>query len=535
MNPPTGPANPSRKLALILLLLVLLPLLFYSGYEINSLSAGEEVMRDMYRRQLDVILFSLNQHAWDVSSHWAAQLDQALTRGASTRSDAVYAFLARTPALESVALLDTALNRCTVFQGDRPGGTLSAEHIRAIVTPGKERLQALLRFQRIDYRKLEPFIDADTAGGDGTIVLLFATSAREGDPEFAAMLFREQGFISRIYAPKLSEVASSEFVITIFKKGSQIPVVSSGDMPKGSGFQRRDLWLFPGHEIGITLRGSTVDEAVQSRFRRNLVLILLLDLLLLAGAVIIYRNVRTQTELARAKSSFVSNVSHELRTPLALIRMFAETLFLGRLKDEGKKQEYYGTIVRESERLTHLVNNILNFSRMEAGKKEYRKQQADLNDIVRGVLETYAHHLQRQGFALTTAYSSEPLMAAVDGEAVAEALINLLDNAMKYSKDRKAITVRTQRAAGDLVVAVQDQGIGIAPEHRQRIFETFYRVPSGLVHETKGSGLGLSLVKHIMDAHGGRVDVESAPGGGSTFRLVFPDRPGQRGKDKEEN
>jgi len=527
VNPPTGPANPSRKLALILLLLVLLPLLFYSGYEINSLSAGEEVMRDMYRRQLDVILFSLNQHAWDVSSHWAAQLDLALTGGASSRSDAVHAFLIRTPALESVALLDTALKGCTVYQGERPGGTLPAERIRAIVIPGKDRLQALLRFRRMDYLKLEPFVAADTAAGDGTIVLLFVTSGRGGDPEFAAMLFREQGFISRVYAPKLSEVASSEFVITIFKKGSQTPVVSSGDIPEGSGFQRRDLWLFPGHEIGISLRGSTVDEAVRGRFRRNLVLILLLDLLLLAGAVIIYRNVRAQTELARAKSSFVSNVSHELRTPLALIRMFAETLSMGRLKDEEKKQEYYGTIVRESERLTHLVNNILNFSRMEAGRKEYRKQQTDLNDIVRGVLGTYTHHLERQGFILTITYCSEPLVAAIDGEAVAEALINLLDNAMKYSKEQKAITVRTQRAAGELVVAVQDQGIGIAPEHVRRIFETFYRVPSGLVHETKGSGLGLSLVKHIMDAHGGRVDVESTPGSGSTFRLVFPDRPVQ--------
>ena len=527
MNPPTGPANPSRKLALILLLLVLLPLLFYSGYEINSLSAGEEVMRDMYRRQLDVILYSLNQHAWDVSSHWAAQLDLALTGGEGERSEAISAFLSRTPALESVALLDTALEQCTVHQGEKPGGTLSAEEIRAIVNPGKERLQALLRFRRMDYLKLEPFVAADTASGDGTIVLLFATSGREGDPEFAAMLFREQGFISRVYAPKLSEVASSEFVITIFKKGSRVPVVSSGEAPEGSGFQRRDLWLFPGHEIGITLRGSTVDEAVRARFRRNLVLILLLDLLLLAGAVLIYRNVRAQTELARAKSSFVSNVSHELRTPLALIRMFAETLSMGRLKDEEKKQEYYGTIVRESERLTHLVNNILNFSRMEAGKKEYRKQQADLNDVVRGVLETYTHHLQRQGFVLTTAYSIEPLVTVVDGEAVAEALINLLDNAMKYSRDRKAITVRTQRLAGELVVAVQDQGIGIAPEHHRRIFETFYRVPSGLVHETKGSGLGLSLVKHIMDAHGGRVDVESTPGSGSTFRLLFPDLPVQ--------
>jgi two-component system phosphate regulon sensor histidine kinase PhoR len=525
VNLRTIPANPSRKLALILLLLILLPLLFYSGYEINSLSASEEVMKEMYRRQLDVILFSLNQHAWDVSSHWAAQLDLILIGRPRESSDAVNAFLARTPALESVALFDTTLTHCTVYRREAPGTSLSEEELRRIARSGQERLQALLRFQRIDYRKLEPFVNADTAGGDGTILLVFAARGRGGDPEFAAMLFREREFINRVYAPKLSEVASNEFVVTVFKKGGQEPVASSGEVPEGSAFQRRDLWLFPGHEIGITLRGSTVDESVHVRFRRNLFLILLLDLLLLAGAVIIFRNVRAQTELARTKSSFVSNVSHELRTPLALIRMFAETLAMGRLKDEQKKQEYYATIVHESERLTHLVNNILNFSRMDAGRKEYRKTPADLNDIVRGVLGTYTHHLQRQGFVLTTAYCSETLVTPADREAVAEALINLLDNAMKYSGEWKEITVRTQRAPGELHVEVEDRGIGIAREHHRRIFETFYRVPSGLVHDTKGSGLGLSLVKHIMDAHGGRVDVESAAGKGSTFRLVFPDRP----------
>jgi hypothetical protein len=173
----------------------------------------------MYRRQLDVILFSLNQHAWDVSSHWAAQLDLALTERPRETSDAVDAFLARTPALESVALFDTTLKQCTVNRGGRPGASLSEEELRRLVESGQERLQALLRFQRIDYRKLEPFVSADTAGGDGTIVLVFATSSREGDSEFAAMLFREQGFINRVYAPKLSEVASGEFVISIFKRG----------------------------------------------------------------------------------------------------------------------------------------------------------------------------------------------------------------------------------------------------------------------------------------------------------------------------
>ena len=136
-----------------------------------------------------------------------------------------------------------------------------------------------------------------------------------------------------------------------------------------------------------------------TRFNRNLLLIIALDLVLLGGAILIYRNVRAQMEFARLKSTFVSNVSHELRTPLALIRMYAETLEMGRLKDERKKQEYYETILRETDRLSHLVNTILNFSRMEAGKRPYKMKEVDLNELVRAVVETYRLHFEQHGIA----------------------------------------------------------------------------------------------------------------------------------------
>jgi two-component system phosphate regulon sensor histidine kinase PhoR len=380
----------------------------------------------------------------------------------------------------------------------------------------------MLRFRKADYRKLEPFVLPDDHPGDGRIMILFARAGRDGASGFAGLIFRERRFIDRVFGPKIADVASGEFLVAVFRRGQDTAVIASSTVPAGARFQRHDLWLFPGHEIGIRLLGATVDEAVRTRFKRNLLLILALDLVLLGGAILIYRNVRAQTEFARLKSTFVSNVSHELRTPLALIRMYAETLEMGRLKEERKKQEYYETILRETDRLSHLVNTILNFSRMEAGKRPYQMKVVGLNDLVHTVVETYRLHFEQHGITPLVMLAEHETHVQADADAVTEAIINLLDNAIKYGGTAKYCAVRTVVQPGAMVVEVEDRGIGIAVEHQKKIFDVFYRVPAGLVHETKGSGLGLSLVRHIMTAHGGTVEVKSDPGKGSTFRLVFP-------------
>jgi len=518
-----GAAHTSRKLGLILALLVILPLVFYSAYEFASLSEGEELMREMYRRQLDAILFSLNMHAWDVCSHWATQLDLTLRDDVQGDRAVLEAFLNRTPTLETVILADTALKDIRIFRPEAATGQmLTAEEFLGLVRPAWSRLAALLRFQRVDYRKLEPFVIPDTVGGDGRILIVFARVMRNGSLSFAGLVFRERQFISRIIAPKLLDVSSGEFLLAAFRRGETTPISASGQVPQNADFQRRDLWLLPGHEVGIRLQGTTVDEVVRARFQRNLLLILLLDVILLAGALLIYRSVRAQTEFARAKSAFVSNVSHELRTPLALIRMFAETLEMGRLKDEGKRQEYYTTIVREADRLSHLVNTILNFSRMEAGRRPYHFHPMDLNDALRSVLETYRLHMEQHGITPVVGYFSAPVRISADEDAVTEAIINLLDNGIKYAGPSRYLAARTLIRDGYGVVEIEDHGIGIASEYQKKIFDVFFRVPTGMVHETKGSGLGLSLVDHIMTAHNGRVEVSSKPGAGSTFRLLFP-------------
>src|SRR3989454_9070486 len=226
--------------------------------------------------------------------------------------------------------------------------------------------------------------------------------------------------------------------------------------------------------------------------------------------------------LARLKSDFVSNVSHELRTPLALIRLYAETLELGRITTAEKKEQYYRIIRKESERLTALINNILDFSRIEAGRKEYEFRETDVADLVRNTLDSYRYQIEQQGFALEENIDPNLPVVRVDREAIARALVNLVNNALKYSAEEKFLGVKLYRENGSVKLEVADHGIGIGRRDQSKIFEKFYRSGDPLVHNTKGSGLGLSLVRHITEAHGGEIEVESTPGTGSTFILSLP-------------
>jgi two-component system, OmpR family, phosphate regulon sensor histidine kinase PhoR len=251
-------------------------------------------------------------------------------------------------------------------------------------------------------------------------------------------------------------------------------------------------------------------------------LIVLLDVVLLAGAWIVYRSIRKEMDLVRMKSDFVSNVSHELRTPLSLIRMYSETLEMGRIVSEERRQEYYSTILGETERLSRLVNNILDFSKMEAGKKQFQFDELDLNTVVSNVVKTYEFQMHSDGVTPVLDLDGAIPPVSADQEAVSQAVINLLDNAIKYGGPEKYLKLSTGTEGGFAFIEVTDRGIGIAPEHQAKIFDTFYRVSTGLVHTTKGSGLGLALVQRIMEAHRGNIRVRSAPGKGSSFRLSFP-------------
>jgi signal transduction histidine kinase len=226
--------------------------------------------------------------------------------------------------------------------------------------------------------------------------------------------------------------------------------------------------------------------------------------------------------MADLRSQFVSSVSHELKTPLTAIRMFAETLRLGRAKDPATQMEYLDTIVNESERLTRLLNNVLDFSKIEQGKRIYHPAPASLAEIVRTAARAMEYPLKQQGFALDVRIDESLPQIHVDRDSIEQAVLNLLSNAMKYSGESRTIGLSVRREDDYALIQVIDKGVGIDPKDQTRIFEKFYRVPTRENQSLPGTGLGLALVAHIAKAHDGSVRVESAPGEGSTFSILLP-------------
>jgi signal transduction histidine kinase len=343
------------------------------------------------------------------------------------------------------------------------------------------------------------------------------------DADYLSDKFLPQALNEVLPNQNANDTSHPQPVIMVRTAKEHVPLAASicwdGGLPEVErGFDD----VFPGLILGIKLRGTTIAN-ISNHFERTAYLILgALSLLMGGGMLLAYRNVARELALAKLKSDFVSNVSHELRTPLALIRLYAETLELGRLSNEGKRQEYYEIIRKESERLTSLINNILDFSRIESGKKEYSFRETDVADLVRGTLESYRFEIEQSGFQLEQKIDGDLPQVWVDREAIARSLLNLVNNAVKYSATEKYLGVNLYRHNGGVNLEVVDHGIGIPAKEQPKIFEKFYRVCDPLVHNTKGSGLGLSLVRHIVQAHGGEVAVESEPGHGSKFIITLP-------------
>lgn len=302
-------------------------------------------------------------------------------------------------------------------------------------------------------------------------------------------------------------------------------------------------FVFTDWSVGIASRQVTAGQWARSNFELNVALSAVLGLVLLGGVVLALMAASKAMKLSQMKSDFVSNVSHELRTPLASIRVFGELLRLGKVKNgeqaRDKVREYGEFIETESRRLTQLINNLLDFSSIESGRKSYRFEPTDLEEVITQTLETFGVRLRQRGFRLTFDGPDQPLPPVVlDSGAIAQSLSNLVDNAVKYSDGNREILVSLKREDGSVVLSVQDWGVGIPRDEQEKIFERFHRVSTGLVHDVKGSGLGLAIVQHIVQAHGGKITVESRFGHGSTFSLHLPlqeerHRAGARGVLKE--
>src|SRR5262245_49025496 len=240
------------------------------------------------------------------------------------------------------------------------------------------------------------------------------------------------------------------------------------------------------------------------------------------GAVATWRLMRRETEMAQLKSDFVANVSHDLKTPLSVIRMFGETLEMERVTSDAQRLEYYRVITREGERLSRLIDNVLDFSRIEGGRRTYQMARAPIEPIIHQTIDAFGYPLREQGFKVEVHVEPDLPEVSMDPAAVEQAIANLMDNAIKYSGDRRSLRVAVRALDGGVAITVADEGIGIPRDEQARIFQKFYRVGRSETQSRRGSGVGLALVQHVAHAHGGRITVDSEPGAGSRFTLWLP-------------
>ncbi len=309
--------------------------------------------------------------------------------------------------------------------------------------------------------------------------------------------------------------------ITITDENNQI-LFSTGPPQNGYFFESNCNRPFSNWKAGVGLKNTNLDDLARDSFLHSAGASVLVLLVLLAGITLTLRATDREARLAQAKSNFVSNVSHELKTPLSLLSLFSEILELGRVKNEEKKLEYYRIIRHESRRLNKMIDNILDFSKIEAGRKTYNFTGADMEEVIDNVLSSYRYQIINSGFDVQTNLQPDLPPVSMDRDAMAQAISNLLDNAIKYSSDVKQISITTKTHGSNVAIEIADRGIGIPRAEQAKIFEKFYRVGNGLVHDVKGSGLGLSLVKHIIEAHHGTISVESDVGKGSRFTILLP-------------
>jgi signal transduction histidine kinase len=281
--------------------------------------------------------------------------------------------------------------------------------------------------------------------------------------------------------------------------------------------QHREIW-----GVRTSYGPQPIPEIVSANTRPQQALMIVLAVAMALGVFLVAGAAAREVRVAELKSNFVASVSHDLKTPLALIQLFAETLELGRVRTPDRAQEYYRIINGESKKLTRLIENILDFSRMEAGLRPYRMEPADMAESVNKVLSRMETQLAQGNFTVTPRIEPDLPRVLADEGAAEQAIENLIANAMKYSGDNKTIEIEAKRANGHIVVSVTDHGIGISRREQGRIFRKFYRVQRELGGGPQGTGLGLAIVDHTMRGHGGYVRVESEPDQGSTFSLYFP-------------
>ena len=519
----------SRNILLIVIFTILLPLAGYILYSLGTLRENEKVIQDTYNDQLEAILFSVNQYSNDFMNSVINKMEQNFDSTAKEYFSNEILMLSQRNgfAIFSIIPLD---NREKFYTVNISASDAIEDTLRFIVRENKQVIERLADYHQTGYRKLEP--SRMIKSQDEMYQVLFTIFQMKDEKYLFVGLIEPLAFVEEVLRPRMQQIVEEQMIIALSSKEEQ-KILYATDSLNGQNLVDREMWLFPDLSVGITPKSSTINQLVRDRFTYHVIAIGLLGLLLLIGFSFLLRNVNREMILAQHKADFVSSVSHELRTPLALISMFAETLLLNRIKDENKKKEYHEIIYKETNRLSNIVSRILNFSKIEANRRIYSFEETDMSQLVRDVMKDYAFHLDQNGFTIHFRASDHPIWIKADRDGIYEGMVNLLDNAIKYSPDIKEIYVSLGENENTAWIEVSDKGIGIPDDKIHQIFDKFYRATERDLYKAKGAGLGLTILKHIMDAHNGKIEVSSEVGKGSTFRLIFNKTENTYGKDSD--
>ena len=459
------------KISLVLLIIVSLPMGFYLVREFSVLNKNERMVERVFSTQLESILFAVNQYSENVLRQWSQTLDQPLDVNGELMRSLVSNLFQNNRALLGVRFLDLTMDRYEVMaEMTRPGDSVSFTE-----WPSPEKVRAMQEMLDNNYQRINADLNGDQVG------YYFLLNSRQGKVG-CQLITGLHAFVDQNLRPQIQQISQKIFYIRISNpKNSQVLYETDESAEADSTLLKAEMWYLPDHELGIRLKSKTIDELVSERSQRDNYVLLGMGLLVLLG-------------------------------------------FMKRLKTKEKEEEYLRSVHRESVRLTDIVNHILDFSRMEKNRRVYHFEELNLNEHIPYIIRSLGSHLENGRASCRFTAEKDNLMIMADPEAFKDMMINLIDNAIKYNDaEQPGIDIRLSLKGSQVVVEVEDNGIGIPARHQKYIFDQFYRVTEGdLAHKAKGSGLGLNLVKRMMKAHNGTVSVRSKPGEGSTFILKFP-------------
>jgi two-component system phosphate regulon sensor histidine kinase PhoR len=420
-----------------------------------------------------------------------------------------------TPTVRAIVVLDDA--RAVIAFASRASGAWTEEEaFRRLLT------RRMLSEMKLQEQPPDQLRHLHREYGGQSYLVSYWQRIRDGR-NYLVVAWHDVGRIVRDELPRLyAEAAPGSRVNVVDEEGRIIfgPPLRTGEFTVGVKFPTT---LYNWRLQVAPIASEELASRVENRRLLEHAMVLLSSVVIVAGVVVILVAAERQRRMSALKSEFVANVSHELKTPLALVRMFGEMLQSGRVANEQKRAEYLEIIVRESERLSNLIENVLDFAKVERGKGAYDFAEGDVGEAVTRAVNIYRYRAERENVPLDVRVAPDLPRARIDERAIQLAVINLIDNALKYAPGGEVV-VRAEREGGSIVVRVVDQGPGVPADDRHRIFERFVRGDSATRRNVRGSGIGLALVKHIAESHGGRAWVDSEVGRGSTFAIAIPAR-----------